>query len=122
MNEKLGSPLVYVTSENPSDPIKSVVTNAKQTLQIARRWNDLQRRSRLKAINAIPYTDENFDLDHEQTPSTQTLHHPTPVISVDVYTSRNILHQVETTFDRLTRDIQFAVNEVHSVPTEAKIR
>ena len=148
MNETLGSPLVYVTSQNQSGPIKSAITNSKQTLQIARRWNDVQRRSRLKAINtqlAYPplishYTDENVHLDPDNTPSIDShheirgqdemlsycrinVHETTPLTPVDIFASRNVLQKVDATFDRLTRDIQFAVNEAHSVvPIEVKSR
>lgn len=106
-------------------------------MQITRRWNDLQRRSRMKAINTqvlnpTQCTDENSNMDLDHTPSIHThhqiqdktihLHESTPLISVDIYATRNILHRAEATFDRLTRDIQFAVNEAHSIPVEAKVR
>lgn len=116
MNEILDCPLICATS------------------QIARRWNDVQRRSRLKVINTqsahppliSPYTDENVHLDPDNSPCIESHHKsqgPTPLTSVDIFASRNILQKIDTTFDRLTRDIQFAVDEAHSVvPIEVKSR
>ncbi|CAF0813692.1 unnamed protein product [Didymodactylos carnosus] len=45
LNEKLGSPLVYVNMIGGSSELQSVITNSKQTSQIVRRWRDVQRRS-----------------------------------------------------------------------------
>jgi hypothetical protein len=116
--------------------MKSVITNSKQTLQIARRWNDVQRRSRLRLSNKIitsDYTDENSNLCLDDTSplhdDDNTINHskinfiqPTTLITLDTYSSRNMLQKVDANFDRLTRDIQFAVNEAHVLPTMTKIR
>jgi hypothetical protein len=78
LNEKLGSPFVYVNNDGNSRQMKSVITNSKQTLKIVRRWNDVQRRSRLKAMNrkilneTIPssdYIDENSNICPDDTSS-----------------------------------------------------
>jgi hypothetical protein len=46
---------------------------------------------------------------------------PTTVIPINQYSSRNNVKKVNTSFDRLTRDIQFAVNEAYLLPTTTKI-
>jgi hypothetical protein len=112
--------------------MKSVITNSKQTLQIVRRWNDVQRRSRLRLSNKTiisDYTDENSNLclddtspSHDDDHSKINLVQSTTLISLDTYSSRNMLQKVDANFDRLTRDIQFAVNEAHLLPTMTKIR
>jgi hypothetical protein len=112
--------------------MKSVITNSKQTLQIVRRWNDVQRRSRLRLSNKTiisDYTDENSNLClddtsplHDDDHSKINLVQSTTLISLDTYSSRNMLQKVDANFDRLTRDIQFAVNEAHLLPTMTKIR
>jgi len=143
LNEKLGSPLVYINSSENSRQIKSVITNSKQTSKIVRRWNDVQRRSRLKAINmkilndtiTSDYADETSNLCPNDTSSPHSIDSPynstikdedsaiirpkinliqsTTVIPIDKYSSRNIVKKLDANFDRLTRDIQFAVSEAH---------
>jgi hypothetical protein len=143
LNEKLGSPLVYVNSDENSRQIKSVITNSKQTLKIVRRWNDVQRRSRLKATNmkilndtiTSDYADENSNLYPNDTSPPHSIHslynntikdedsaiirpkinliQSTTVIPIDKCSSRNIIKKLDANFDRLTRDIQFAVSEAH---------
>jgi hypothetical protein len=123
LNEKLGSPLVYVTSDGQCRQMKSVITNSKQTLQIVRRWNDVQRRSRLRLSSKImtsDYTDENSNLClddplpiRDDDNSKINVVQSTTVIPLETYSPKNMLHKVDANFDRLTRDIQFAVNEAH---------
>jgi hypothetical protein len=146
LNEKLGSPLVYVNSDGNSRQIKSAITNSKQTLKIVRRWNDVQRRSRLKATNmkalndtiTSDYVDENSGLgpDDISPPFSNDSHsnsglkyednainrakislvQPPTLISIDKCSSRNIVKKSDANFDRLTRDIQIAVSEAHLLP------
>ncbi|CAF3704844.1 unnamed protein product [Rotaria sordida] len=146
LNEELDSPLVYVNSDENSHQIKSVITNSKQTLRILRRWNDVQRRSRLKAMNMkianettlSDCTDENslfcsdyISLSHSNDSysnneikdednliihSNTSLIQSTNTISIDKSALKNIVKKADINFDRLTRDIQCALNETHVCP------
>ena len=146
LNEKLGSPLVYVNCDESSRQTKSVVTNSKQTLKIVRRWNDVQRRSRLKATNmkisneittsdyidensghcpddiSLPYSNDSNsnsgikDEDVGMPRAKINLIPPITLVSMDKCSSRNMVKKSDANFDRLTRDIQIAVNEAHLLP------
>ncbi|UJR15301.1 hypothetical protein I4U23_002254 [Adineta vaga] len=147
LNEKLGSPLVYVNGDGNARQTKSVVTNSKQTSKIVRRWNDVRRRSRLKAIHTklsnetvtSDYMDENsggFGQDDISLPYSNdsnsnsgirdddigisrtkiNLIQPTTLGTIDTCITRNHIRKSDVNFDRLTRDIQNAVNEAHSLP------
>jgi hypothetical protein len=135
LNEKLGSPLVYVNCAENSRQIKSAITNSKQTLKIVRRWNDVQRRSRLKTAT-LDCTDEQSILSHEDSSplrsndsnsemkdddsnlihSKLTADQTASLAPIDWYSSRNIGKKSDAIFNQLTRDIQVAVSEAHVLP------
>ncbi|CAF3002583.1 unnamed protein product [Rotaria sp. Silwood2] len=146
LNEKIGSPIVYVNSDENSHHIKSFITSSKQTSRILRRWNDVQRRSRFKAMNMkttneitlLDCTDENslfcpddISLSHSNDScsnsaikdennliihSNTSLPQSTNSISIDKSSSKNIVKLAHVNFDHLTRDIQCAVNEAQLCP------
>jgi hypothetical protein len=151
LNEHLDSPLVYVNGEGNSTmrSMKSVVTNPKQTLKIVRRWNDVQRRSRLKIhhqkvlhettsdcadensvfcpedaspprSNDSQHNPENKDDESSIIRSKVTLVQPMNILPMCKNSSRNLVRKNDVNFDRLTRDIQFAVSEASSLSTASK--
>ena len=156
INDNLDSPLNYVNGDaSTMRPIKSLANNSKQTLKIVRRWNDVQRRSRLKISNATtPSTmrnrqettsdcaDENsvFCPDDSSPPRSNesqtnadlkddeatiirskiTLIQPGTLLPIQKSSTRNVLRKNEVTFDRLTRDIQYAVSEANTISTVSK--
>ena len=122
--------------------------NSKQTLKIVRRWNDVQRRNRLKTSNAkgsngttgsdcadenlLFYPDDislsysNGRIGNDDNPdfsSKTSLIQSTYSIPIDQCSSRNINKKADAYFDRLTRDIQFAVSEAYisSMTTTTKV-
>ncbi|CAF2080357.1 unnamed protein product [Rotaria magnacalcarata] len=147
INEQLGSPLVYVNSDGNSHQIESFVTNSKQTSQIARRWNDVQRRSRLKVMNmkllnepiGPECVDENelFCPDdisllntNDSLSNSEIIHEETLMVhsninsvesinvaSIEKSSSKTILKKADASFDRLTRDIQCALAETNTFPS-----
>ena len=122
MNEKLGSPLIYVNSDETSHQIKSMVTSSKQTSSIVRRWNDVQRRSRLKATDMKTLdettTSNCADENSSSCPDDASSSHneSTALLPIDICSSSNIDKKANTNFDRLTRDIQFAISEADILP------
>ncbi|CAF0842573.1 unnamed protein product [Adineta ricciae] len=144
LNEKLDSPLVYVNGDSSARQTKSVVTNSKQTSKIVRRWNDVRRRSRLKALYmklsneiatsdhmddnsglgpddiSLPYSndsnsnsgikDDDIAINRTKLSQIQTL----PVGLTEKSATRNLNKKSDANFDRLTQDIQNAVNGAHS--------
>ena len=144
MNEKFGSPIIYINGENNSHQIKSVITNSNQTLKIVRRWNDVQRRNRLRTnhIKSLHDTtsdcadensvfcpddaspprsnDSNSNYDTKDDDSTIirskiTLNQPTNLLPICRSSSKHIVKKNEVNFDQLTRDIQFAVSEASTL-------
>lgn len=120
-----------------------MITNSNQTLKIVRRWNDVQRRNRLRTSNLKLLNDTTSDCadensvfcpddaspprsndsnsnhdvkDDESTiiRSKVTLAQPANLTPVYKSSSRNIVRKNEVNFDRLTRDIQYAVSEANS--------
>ncbi|CAF4873599.1 unnamed protein product [Rotaria socialis] len=152
INEQLGSPLVYVNSDGNSDQIESFVTNSKQTSQIARRWNYVQRRSRLKVMNmkllnetiGPECVDENElfcpddmslsnandslsnseirDEDNLMMHSNINSVESINVESIEKSSSKTILKKADASFDRLTRDIQCALTETNTFPSVTKTK
>lgn len=151
MNENLDSPLVYVNGDGSNArPSKSVVTNSKQTLKIVRRWNDVQRRSRLKSntLKSVHETtsdcaDENsvfcpddtspprsndsqHNLDNKDDDSAMiirskvTLVQPVGLLPIYKSSTRNLVRKNDVNFDRLTRDIQYAVSEANNLSSTSK--
>ena len=129
--------------------IRSVVTNSKQTLKIVRRWNDVQRRSRLK-VNTIksnneatsdcadenavfcpddsspprsnenPISQDNRDEDSTIIRSKITLVQPVNLLPLYKSSTKNFVQKADVNFDRLTRDIQYAVSEANTLSTASK--
>jgi hypothetical protein len=149
LNEKLGSPIIYINGEHNSHQIKSVITNSNQTLKIVRRWNDVQRRNRLRTNNmkllnettsdcadensvfcpddtSPPRSNDsnsNHDIKEEDSTiirSKITLTQPTNLLPIYKSSSKNIVKKNEVNFDRLTRDIQYAVSEANTLSTIPK--
>ena len=150
LNEKLGSPIIYINGEHNSQQMKSVITNSNQTLKIVRRWNDVQRRNKLRTTNSNRLSQEttsdcadensvfcpddaspprsnesliNQDLKDDDSTiirSKITLVQPTNLISVYKSSTKNLVKKTESNFDRLTRDIQYAVSEANTLTTIPK--
>ena len=146
LNEKLGSPIIYINGEANSHQVKSVITNSNQTLKIVRRWNDVQRRNKVRTNNykllnetTSDCADENsvFCPDDTSPPRSNdshsmneikdedsttiirskiTLVQPTNLVPMYKSTTKNIVKKSEVNFDRLTRDIQYAVSEANTIP------
>jgi hypothetical protein len=136
---------MYVNSHS----IKSVITNSNQTLKIVRRWNDVQRRNRLRTSNtnlinettsdcadensvfcpddtSPPRSNDSYsnnEIKHEDSliiRSKITLAQPANLLPIYKSTTKNIVRKNDMNFDRLTRDIQYAVNEANSLSTTPK--
>ncbi|CAF3842441.1 unnamed protein product [Adineta steineri] len=152
LNEKLGSPIIYVNGDGNSHQIKSVITNSNQTLKIVRRWNDVQRRNRLRTNNlkllnettsdcadensvfcpddsSPPRSNDsnsNHDIKEEEEEDSTiirskiTLAQPANLLPIYKSSTKNIVRKNEVTFDRLTRDIQYAVSEANTLSTTPK--
>ncbi|CAF0891692.1 unnamed protein product [Adineta ricciae] len=149
LNEKLGSPIIYVNGDGTSHQIRSVITNSNQTLKIVRRWNDVQRRNRLRTNNTKLLNDttsdcadensvfcpddgspprsndsnSNCDLRDEDSTiirSKITLTQPASLVPVYKNSTKNVVRKNEVNFDRLTRDIQYAVSEANTLSTVPK--
>ncbi|CAF1383480.1 unnamed protein product [Rotaria sp. Silwood1] len=138
LSEKLESPLVYINSDENSQQPKSFITNTKQTLRILRRWNDVKRRSRLKAMNmkinnettlsnctdenSLSYPDDSYSNSGIKDDNSLSIHsninlvQSTNSLSIETSSSKNIVKNVHVNFDRLTRDIQCAINEAQVCP------
>ncbi|CAF4999078.1 unnamed protein product, partial [Rotaria sp. Silwood1] len=143
LSEKLESPLVYINSDENSQQPKSFITNTKQTLRILRRWNDVKRRSRLKAMNmkinnettllnctdenSLSYPDDNYSNSGIKDDNSLSIHsninlvQSTNSLSIETSSLKNIVKNVHVNFDRLTRDIQCAVNEAQVCPITTTI-
>jgi hypothetical protein len=70
------------------------------------------------------YADENSNHCHDNTSDNERKDEDNPLhrskinlISLDKYSLGNVGKKVDANFDRLTRDIQFAVSEAHLLPT-----
>lgn len=130
ISEELESPLVFINNDDDAHTTKSFVTNTKQTLLIARGWNRIQRRSQLKALNmktsneklTTDVIEENSSLysDDLSLPSIndevicETSIPSSSLTSNENSSSKTILKKTDAHFDRLTRDIQCALNETHT--------
>ena len=135
---------MYVNGDSGVRQTKSVVTNSKQTSKIVRRWNDVRRRSRLKAMYmklsnetatsdhmddnsglgpddvSLPCSndsnsnsgikDDDITINRTKLSQIQTL----PVGLTEKVATRNLSKKSDANFDRLTQDIQNAVNDAHS--------
>lgn len=132
LNEKLGSPLVYVDSDGPVRQMKSVVTNSKQTSKIVRRWNDVQRRSRLKAnlmknsLATDDLTDENSNFPIDDLSTINSNHFEIKIdeeqlnkFTNSILPSKNLVKKLDANFDRLTRDIQGAITHANVSSTKS---
>ncbi len=128
-----------------------MITNSNQTLKIVRRWNDVQRRNRLRTNNmkllnettsdcadensvfcpddtSPPRSNDNdsnsnHDLKEEDATiirSKITLVQPTNLLPIYKSSTRNLVKKNEVNFDRLTRDIQYAVSEANTLSTIPK--
>ena len=124
--------------------MKSVITNSNQTLKIVRRWNDVQRRNRLRTnhLKSLHETtsdcadensvfcpddtspprsnDSNSNYDTRDEDSTIirskiTLTQPTNFLPICRNSTKNSVKKNEVNFDQLTRDIQFAVSEANNL-------
>ncbi|UJR31201.1 hypothetical protein I4U23_018705 [Adineta vaga] len=149
LNDKLGSPIIYINGDGNSQQMKSVITNSNQTLKIVRRWNDVQRRNRLRTNNMKLLNDttsdcadensvfcpddaspprsndsnSNYDIKDDDSTiirSKITLAQPANLLPIYKSSTKNIVRKNEVNFDRLTRDIQCAVSEANTLSTIPK--
>ncbi|CAF1411650.1 unnamed protein product [Rotaria sp. Silwood1] len=145
LNEKHNSTIIYSNGYVNSHEIKPMITNSNQTLKIVRRWNDVQRRNKLRISNNIrsinettsDCADENsvFCPDDSSPPRSNeshtnndskeedytiirskiTLVQPANLLPIYKSSTKNSITKNEVNFDRLTRDIQYAVSEANTL-------
>ncbi|CAF3188709.1 unnamed protein product [Rotaria sp. Silwood2] len=150
LNEKYNSSLIYSNGYINSHEIKPMITNSNQTLKIVRRWNDVQRRNKLRVNNNLrsinettsdcadensvfcpddaspPRSNEshtnndNKEEDYTIIRSKITLVQPANLLPMYKSSTKNIVTKNEVNFDRLTRDIQYAVSEANTLSTTPK--
>jgi len=135
--------MIYVNGDGKSHQIKS---NSNETLKIVRRWNDGQRRNRLRTNNmklinettsdcadensvfcpddtSPPRSNDsnsNYDVKEEDCTvirSKISLAQPANLLPMYKSSTKNIVRKNEVNFDRLTRDIQYAVSEANTLST-----
>lgn len=132
-----------------SHQIRPIVTNTNQTLKIVRRWNDVQRRNKFRISNMHAMNDTTSDCADENSVfcpddsspprsneshsnsdtkdddstiirSKITLVQPANLLPIYKSSTKNIVSKNEVNFDRLTRDIQYAVSEANTLSTMPK--
>ena len=141
--------MIYTNGDMNSYQIKPIMSHSNQALKIVRRWNDVQRRNKLRRSNEKSLNetisdcaDENSVFCPDETSplrsndsqsnsdmkdddctiirSKTTLAQPSNLLPIHKNSANKMLTKNEVNFDRLTRDIQYAVSEANSLSRASK--
>ncbi|CAF3321130.1 unnamed protein product [Rotaria socialis] len=144
INGKPTATIIYSNGHLNPHQMRPIIANSNQTLKIVRRWNDVQRRNKFRISNmqtmnetTSDCADENsvFCPDDASPPRSNesrtnsdmkdddstiirskiTLVQPANLLPMYKSSTKNIVSKNEVNFDRLTRDIQYAVSEANTL-------